>query len=168
MQNFKPALFAHSWGSKERQDRCRKGPALTIFTQREHCWLTVSGLFLGGLHCSWGPFHGTVSKAKGSPWTGVIVKAWGAKPGSGPLALPPCPPPESGDAGCRRCPRRFTSHALVNWLSDWACFSSPQVLENLRYNIELPYTKNYGLMITGKMWKMQWWMNYLKAILWDI
>jgi len=78
---------------KKGRTSAEKGPALTIFTQREHCWLTVSGLFLGGLHCSWDPFHGTVSKAKGNPWTGVIVKAFGAKPGSGPLALPSVPRP---------------------------------------------------------------------------
>lgn len=120
MQTFKPALFAHSWGSKERQDQCRKGPALTIFTQREHCWLTVSSLFLGGLHCSWGPFHGTVSKAKGNPWTGVIVKAFGAKPGSGPLARPSVPHP---------VPRLAQSRVLqvssykgphhMGWWTDW-------------------------------------------------
>ncbi len=126
MQTFKPALFAHSWGSKERQDQCRKGPALTIFTQREHCWLTVSGLFLGGLHCSWGPFHGTVSKAKGNPWTGVIVKAFGGKTWVWPSSSPLCPPPSSeaftkltGDAGCCRCPLIKTHITWAGGLTDW-------------------------------------------------
>lgn len=129
MQTFKPALFAHSWGSKERQDQCRKGPALTIFTQREHCWLTVSGLFLGGLHCSWGPFHGTVSKAKGNPWTGVIVKAFGGKTWVWPSSSPLCPPPSSeaftkltGDAGCCRCPLIKSHITWAGGLTELACF----------------------------------------------
>lgn len=146
MQNFKPALFAHSWGSKEREDQCRKGPALTIFTQREHCWLTVSGLFLGGLHCSWGPFHGTVSKAKGSPSTGVIVRP--ARPDLGlALYLSPLSPTQfrsfsqhSGYAGCCRCPLTQTHITVTGGLTDWGgciftarvIFSLPQVLLSSR------------------------------------